>query len=158
MSTKLLPQRRPQFVSVPIQRNNRVLTTTTTVNNISTCLAQQTPPSSPDALTLSPLPSDFPVSNSAPRSHLIEQARQWATRALEQAAQIKSADRTEECDMGCAVATHNLGEFFEMEGKLAEARRQYEQAAALAKKMGFAEGVANAKAGLQRIKELEKKA
>ncbi|USP81634.1 hypothetical protein yc1106_08908 [Curvularia clavata] len=139
-------------------KNNKHLLTYPPVNNISTCLAQQNPPSSSDALTLSPLPSDFPVSNSAPRSHLIEQARQWATRALEQAAQIKSSDRTEECDMGCAVATYNLGEFFEMEGKLLDARRQYEQAAALAKKMGFAEGVANAKAGLQRIKELEKKA
>lgn len=127
------------------------------MNNISTCLVQQTPPSSTDAITMSPLPSDFPVSNTAPRTLLIEQARQWATRALQQANQIKSPDHTEECDMGCAVATHNLGEFFEMEGKTAEARRQYEEAAALAKKMGFTEGVANARAGLKRVKELEKK-
>ncbi|EUC28763.1 hypothetical protein COCCADRAFT_8901 [Bipolaris zeicola 26-R-13] len=128
------------------------------MNNISTCLVQQTPPSSTDAITMSPLPSDFPVSNTAPRALLIEQARQWAERALQQANQIKSPDRTEECDMGCAVATHNLGEFFEMEGKTAEARKQYEEAAALAKKMGFTEGVANARAGLKRVKELEKKA
>jgi hypothetical protein len=65
-------------------------------------------------------PSDFPVTNSAPRALLIEQARQWATKALAQASSIKGADRNEECDMGCAVATHNLGEFFEMEGKIQE--------------------------------------
>jgi hypothetical protein len=60
--------------------------------------------------------------------------------------------------MGCAVATHNLGEFFEMEGKVGEARQRYEEAAALAKKMGFAEGLTNARAGLKRVKEMEKRA
>jgi hypothetical protein len=58
--------------------------------------------------------------------------------------------------MGCAVATHNLGEFFEMEGKVQEARQKYEEAATLAKKMGFADGLTNARAGLKRLKEMEK--
>lgn len=155
MSTKLMPQRRSQCVS------NRMLPHTTTnsylVNNISTCLAQQTPPDSTSAITMSSAPSDFPVSNSAPRTLLIEQAQQWASRALARAAQIKGSDRTEECDMGCAVATHNLGEFFEMQGKVEEARRQYEEASSLAKKLGFTEGVANARAGLKRMKDMGKK-
>ena len=73
------------------------------------------------------------------------------------ASQIKSPDRDEECDMGCAVATHNLGEFFEMEGKISEARQKYEEAASLAKKISFSEGLTNARAGLKRVKELEKK-
>jgi hypothetical protein len=60
--------------------------------------------------------------------------------------------------MGCAVATHNLGEFFEMEGKISEARQKYEEAASLAKKMSFSEGLTNARAGLKRLKEMEKKA
>jgi flagellar biosynthesis/type III secretory pathway protein FliH len=60
--------------------------------------------------------------------------------------------------MGCAVATHNLGEFFEMEGKIQDARKKYEEAAALAKKVGFSEGTTNARAGLKRLKEMEKKA
>ncbi|KAF1844990.1 uncharacterized protein K460DRAFT_283710 [Cucurbitaria berberidis CBS 394.84] len=128
------------------------------MNNISTCLVQQTPPSSSDAITMSSAPSDFPVTNSAPRTLLIEQARQWATKALAQAAAIKSPDRNDECDVGCAVATHNLGEFFEMEGKISEARQKYEEAASLAKKMGFAEGQTNARAGLKRLRVLEKKA
>lgn len=126
------------------------------MNNISSCLVQQTPPSHTDAITMSPAPSDFPVSNSAPRSLLIDQARQWATRALEQAATIKAENRTEECDMGCAVATHNLGEFFEMEGRIKEAKQKYEEASKLSRSVGFAEGQANAKAGLRRLMEMEK--
>jgi tetratricopeptide (TPR) repeat protein len=128
------------------------------MNNISTCLAQQSPSSSSDAITMSTAPSDFPVTNTAPRTLLIEQARQWATKALEQAATIKGAERTEECDVGCAVATHNLGEFFEMEGKIKEARGKYEEAAKLAKSVGFAEGVTAAKAGLVRLRDMEKNA
>lgn len=58
--------------------------------------------------------------------------------------------------MGCAVAIHNLGEFFEMEGKFQDARQKYKDAAQLAKKVGFPEGQANAKAGIARLKELEK--
>ena len=58
--------------------------------------------------------------------------------------------------MGCAVATHNLGEFFEMEGKFQEARQKYKDAEQLAKKIGFPEGQANAKAGIARVKESEK--
>ena len=128
------------------------------MNNISSCLSQQSPPPSRDALALSSAPTDFPVTNAPPRSVLLDQARQWATKALNHAAAIPSADRTEECDVGCAVATHNLGEFFEMEGKIKEARQQYEHAASLAKSMGFSEGQTNARAGLKRLRELEKKA
>ena len=51
-----------------------------------------------------------------------------------------------------------MGEFYEMEGKIKEARQQYEQAAGLAKSMGFSEGQTNARAGLKRLKEMEKKA
>lgn len=128
------------------------------MNNISSCLVQQSPPSSADAITMSTEPSDFPITNKAPRAILIEQARQWALKALAQASTIKPPERNEECDVGCAVATHNLGEFFEMEGKIKEARQKYEEAASLAKAMGFADGQTNARAGLMRLKELEKNA
>lgn len=103
-------------------------------------------------------PTDFPVTNAPPRTVLIDQARQWATKALAHAAAIPSTEKTEECDFGCAVATHNLGEFYEMEGKIKEARQKYEEAASLAKAMGFSEGQTNARAGLKRLKEMEKKA
>lgn len=130
-----------------------------TVNNISTCLVQQTPPpDNSNAIALSPAPTDFPVTNAPPRAVLVDQARQWATKALAHAAAIPSTDKTEECDFGCAVATHNLGEFYEMEGRIKEARQKYEEAAGLAKSMGFSEGQTNARAGLKRLKDLENKA
>jgi hypothetical protein len=59
--------------------------------------------------------------------------------------------------MGCAVATHNLGEFYEMEGRVKEARGYYQDAVSMAKKMGFKEGLVNARAGLKRVEELERK-
>lgn len=130
----------------------------TTVNNISTCLSQQSPPPTKDALALSSAPTDFPVTNAPPRAVLIDQARQWATKALAHAAAIPSTEKTEECDVGCAVATHNLGEFYEMEGKIKEARQKYEEAASLAKSMGFKDGQTNARAGLKRLKVMEKTA
>ncbi|UPX15551.1 uncharacterized protein EKO05_0005995 [Ascochyta rabiei] len=128
------------------------------MNNISTCLVQQTPP--PDesnAIALSSAPTDFPVTKPPPRAVLIDQARQWATKALAHAAAIPSTDKTEECDFGCAVATHNLGEFYEMEGRIKDAKQKYEEAAGLAKSMGFSEGQTNARAGLKRLKEMEKR-
>lgn len=84
----------------------------------------------------------------------MDQARQWADKALQRAASI--TDQDEECNVGCAVATHNLGEFYEMEGKIQDARRKYKDAEQLAKKIGFREGQANAKAGIARLNELEK--
>jgi hypothetical protein len=61
------------------------------------------------------------------------------------------APRTEECDIGCVVATHNLGEFAEMEGNIAEARRRYEEAKSLAKAVNFKEGTFNSEAALNRL-------
>ncbi|KAJ4318535.1 hypothetical protein N0V94_004392 [Neodidymelliopsis sp. IMI 364377] len=128
------------------------------MNNISTCLVQQTPPpDNSNAIALSSVPTDFPVTNAPPRAALIDQARQWATKALAHAAAIPSTDKTDECDFGCAVATHNLGEFYEMEGRIKDAKKKYEEAASLAKSMGFTEGQTNARAGLKRLKEMEKK-
>lgn len=53
--------------------------------------------------------------------------------------------------MGCAVATHNLGEFAEMDGDIREARRRYGEARGLAEAVGFTEGIANADEALRRI-------
>ena len=123
------------------------------VNNLSRSLAQQKPPplsSSP------PTPSSFPNTPSPSSGILTDQARQWASKALTLAASIAPPNRTEECDVGCAVATHNLGEFAELDENIQEARRRYEEAAALAKAIGFPEGVANAKKGLRRLSKIEK--
>jgi hypothetical protein len=111
---------------------------TRAVNNLSISLAQQLPP----ATTGQP-----PVS----RSGLVSNARAWAEKAIETASKIAPPERTEECDTGCAVATHNLGEFAEMDGNIVEARKRYEEAKSLAKAIGFQEGVINSEDGLRRI-------
>ena len=107
------------------------------MNNLSISLAQQLPP---------PYAGQAPASRSA----LIENARAWAEKAIAVAAKITPPERTGECDVGCAVATHNLGEFAEMNGDIAEARKRFEEAKSLAKAIGFQEGVINAEMGLRR--------
>ena len=108
------------------------------VNNLSISLAQQLPPSTP---------GQPPIS----RSGLVSNARAWAEKSIAVAAKIAPPERTEECDVGCAVATHNLGEFAEMDGNIVEARRRYEEAKSLARAIGFQEGVINSEDALRRI-------
>lgn len=121
------------------------------MNNISTCLAQQTAPPPPLPNAKSAPPPERPLS----RSQIIDQARQWAEKAIAKADSIQPPDRSEECDVGCATATHNLGEFFEMEGKVKEARQKYIEAESLAKAIDFREGQVNSRAGLKRLESLE---
>ncbi|KAH7135202.1 hypothetical protein B0J11DRAFT_517827 [Dendryphion nanum] len=125
------------------------------MNNISTCLAQQTPPTSSPSPTTTPSVDNLTSPLPAARAALVDQARKWADNAIARAVEIKSPDRNEECDVGCAVATHNLGEFLEMEGKIKDAQQKYKEAESLSKSIGFREGLTNAKAGLYRLKTLE---
>ena len=108
------------------------------MNNLAISLAQQVPPTESG----SPPPS---------RAQMAEAGRVWARQALALGQNLKPPERTEECDMGCAVATHNLAEFAEMEGNVAEARRRYKEAAGLAGAIGFEEGIENANEGLRRL-------
>ena len=79
-------------------------------------------------------------------------ARTWAQKALEVAGSMKPPERNDECDLGCAVATHNLGEFAEMLGDMGEAKRRYQEAISIGKAIGFQEGVQN---GQERLKQLK---
>ena len=108
------------------------------MNNIAAATAQQ---------KLVPEPGQPPVSP----AQLRESGRAWANRALELAAKIKPPERGEECDRGCVVATHNLGEFAEMDGNLREARERYEEAGSIAHAISFEEGVISANEGLRRL-------
>lgn len=110
------------------------------MNNLSISVAQQNPPKTP---------GQAPAS----RPTLVANARAWAGKAIELATNIAPPERTEECDLACAVATHNLAEFAEMDGDIAAARLKYEEAKSLAKVLGFQEGVSNAEAALRRISE-----
>jgi hypothetical protein len=114
------------------------------MNNLSASLAQQSEP--PKGFSTAPPPS---------RAQLVTSARKWAEKALEVAAHIKPPARTEDCDQGCAVATHNIGEFLEMEGDLAGARARYEEARGLSKAIGFTDGMKQAQEGIKRIARRE---
>ena len=108
------------------------------MNNLSISLAQQ---------DLPPTLGQPPIS----RSGLVSNARAWAEKSVALAAKITPPERTEECDTACAVATHNLGEFAEMDGNIVEARKRYEEAKSLAKAIGFTEGVINSEDALRRL-------
>ncbi|KAF2840243.1 hypothetical protein M501DRAFT_1015312 [Patellaria atrata CBS 101060] len=112
------------------------------MNNLATSLAQSRPP--PSGYNSDPQPSP-------PREVLLSQAKAWAQKAIEISKQIKSPNRTEECEIGCATATHNLGELAEMAGEIEEARKRYEEARALAKRVGFEEGVKQAEEAKRRL-------
>lgn len=108
------------------------------MNNLSICLAQQQAP---------PVPGEAPTSRPA----LVANAREWASKAIQLAANISPPERNEECDLSCAVATHNLAEFAEMDGDIVEARKRYEEARSLAKALKFKEGVVKAEKALERL-------
>jgi hypothetical protein len=108
------------------------------VNNLSISLAQQIPPSTP---------GQAPISRPA----LVSNAREWAQKAIDVTKKVQPPERTGECDEACAVATHNLGEFAEMDGNIAEARRHYQEAKSLAQAAGFQGGVTNSDARLKRL-------
>lgn len=110
------------------------------MNNLATSLAQQQ--------TNAPFDSHQPP---VARAELVSNARAWALKALKLASEIAPPNRNEDCDVGCAVATHNLGEFAEMDGDIQEARRRYSEAEGLAKAIDFQEGVKNAREGLKRV-------
>ncbi|KAK6584202.1 hypothetical protein PZA11_003932 [Diplocarpon coronariae] len=128
----------PLFLQALTQSPPGSCHTAVLMNNLSISLAQQLPP-----FTSTPSPS---------RAQLVSNARAWAERAVAVAAKITPPERTEECDIGCAVATHNLGEFAEMDGDIKEARRRFEEARVLSQKAGFEEGLTNAEKGLKRVK------
>lgn len=127
------------------------------MNNLASSIAQQSPRAAAAAQkfaqsqTISGQPAQPPVT----RETMIMNAQTWAQKAIDVAANIKPPTRDEECDMGCAVALHNLAEFAEMKGDFDEAKKKFREAISLAKAVGFVEGVENGEA---RLKELSSKA
>ncbi|THW92078.1 hypothetical protein D6D15_03419 [Aureobasidium pullulans] len=108
------------------------------MNNLAISIAQQNPP--PNSETKSPS-----------QAVLLENAKQWAQKALDLAADIEAPTRDEECDVGCAVALHNLGEFAEMNKDIIEAKKRYKEAVSLARAIGFEDGLENSSAALRRL-------
>ncbi|PIB03002.1 hypothetical protein CB0940_11643 [Cercospora beticola] len=125
------------------------------MNNLASSLAQQSPGAAraAQAYATSQNISERPTGPAASRENMIDNARRWAQKALDVAAGIAAPERNEECDIGCAVATHNLGEFAEMSSDIDLARKKYKEAISLARAVGFEEGVEQSSA---RLRELAK--
>ncbi|KAI9727804.1 MAG: hypothetical protein M1834_007951 [Cirrosporium novae-zelandiae] len=115
------------------------------MNNLSVSLAQQQPPPSSSAATTTP------GTPPASRAQLVSSGRAWARKAITLANELQQEERDEECDTGCAVATHNLGELAEMDGNVGEARTRYAEAMRMAGAVGFEDGVMRAREALERL-------
>jgi tetratricopeptide (TPR) repeat protein len=125
------------------------------MNNLASSIAQQSPRAALAVQKNATVNSieDRPAGPFPTRESLLQSAGQWAQKALDVAATIVPPARTEECDMGCAVALHNLGEFAEMAKDVATAKKKYTEAISVARAVGFSEGV---KASADRLKALAK--
>lgn len=121
------------------------------MNNLASSIAQQSPRAAREAqaYAASRNISERPTGPAASRESMVESAKAWAQKALDVAAALKPPVRTEECDIGCAVATHNLGEFAEMNKDFAEAKKRYQEAVGLSRAIGFEEGVEQSSARLR---------
>ena len=106
------------------------------MSNLALALALQHPSSAPNQ----PPPS---------AADQILSAKTWAVKALKLAASITPPARSDECDIGCAVATINLGDFAEMEGNLEEARNKWREGESLSQVIKFEEGKSVASKKLQ---------
>jgi len=124
------------------------------MNNLASSLAQQSPRAAraAQAYATSQNIDERPSGPAITRESMIANAQSWAQKALDVAAGIQPPERNEECDAGCAVATHNLGEFAEMLGDKAGARKRYEEAISLARAIGFQEGVETSSERLRSLK------
>jgi len=124
------------------------------MNNLASSLAQQSARAARAAQTYATSQNidERPAGPTISRDSLIANAQTWAHKALDVAAAIKPPERTEECDVGCAVATHNLGEFAEMLGNVAVARERYQESVSLGRSIGFQEGVENSSERLRKLK------
>jgi hypothetical protein len=116
------------------------------VNNLAISLAQQ-----PVTVADGESPSGAADLKDQPRpkrATLLASARSWALQAHATGSKVTGEDRTEECDVACAVALCNLGEIAAMTGNMEEARTRFKQSLGLSKRIGFEAGVTQAEDGL----------
>lgn len=127
------------------------------MSNVASSLAQQSPRAARAvqayAQSRNIQSSSTPSGPVATKEQMVDNARLWAEKALALGRQIQPPQRTEECDVGCVVATHNLGEIAEMLGNKAAAVERYTEAVSLAKGIGYQEGL---EMSSRRLRELKK--
>lgn len=128
----------PLFLQALSLKQTQDCHSVTLMNNLAMSLASQHPLRGREA-------------ESPSREVLVANAKQWAEKALDVAAGIKPPVRDDECDIACAVALHNLGEFAEMSKNVEAAKRRYKEAVSIARSVGFDEGRENSEAALKRL-------
>ncbi|KAI0005648.1 TPR domain-containing protein [Xylariaceae sp. FL0662B] len=119
------------------------------MNNLAASLAQQ-PISQPNQVPLAD-GSNNSINQTPTRSSFLASARSWALQAQATAKKVQGEDRTEECDQACAVALGNLGDIASMAGDIEEAKRKFEEALAMSKRIAFEPGTIHAQKGLERL-------
>lgn len=123
------------------------------MNNISACFTQH--PLLPvgeapiDAQLAEALGSQKKATPAERRAGYLQSAERWAKNAKQHASEPKGDKRGPECDEACAASLCNLAHIANLSGNTNEARRQFEQAIDLSKKIGFAQGVSQAEDGLR---------
>jgi tetratricopeptide (TPR) repeat protein len=126
------------------------------MNNIATCFAQHpimAPGEAPVDAMMGLSEEQASASPEVRKAAYLAAAHRWATNANQHATEPQGEKRTDECDEACAVSLCNLADIASLAGRPAEARKRYEQAIALSKKIGFTKGIAQAEAGLHALPE-----
>lgn len=161
---QLYSEKNQHYLAVPLYLRALSIKPTTDchsvilMNNVASSLAQQSPRAARAAQAYAQ--NNNLQSRSAPsgpiatKEQMIENAGVWAEKALVLGQEIQPPQRTEECDVGCVVATHNLGEIAEMLGNTEAAVQRYKEAVSLAKGIGYQEGL---EMSSKRLRELLKK-
>ena len=125
------------------------------VNNIAACFAQHplllVGEAPVDAQLGEALGSQEKATPAERRTSYLQSAERWAKNAKQHASEPQGDQRSAECDEACAVALCNLGHIANLSGNTDKARRQFEQAVELSRKIGFAQGVSQAEDGLRAL-------
>jgi len=122
----------------------------TTVNQVSASLSLQNPAT---AARYAQIPKGKSKAPAPTAADFQKQAKQWAEKALAMAQTVPPPDRTQECDIACAVTTHNLAELAHMSGDDVTAKRLFQEAKTLSKAMGFEDGIKEADTALRRLQD-----
>ena len=128
---------------------NPNLTNGNAVNQVSAALSLQRPGSAPSLGTS----KANPKISGPTAADLQKQAKQWAEKALTMAQAVSPPERTEECDIACAVTTHNLAELAQISGDTVTAKKLFQEAKSLSKAVGFEDGVKEASIALRRLQD-----
>ncbi|KAK2597446.1 hypothetical protein QQS21_005916 [Conoideocrella luteorostrata] len=122
------------------------------MNNLAACFAQH-PIFTPNTAELSQAIQQFSDHLALPqtRKDCLEAGLNWAENAYLHGKDVKGDDRTAECDEACAVALCNWGDVAAMLGKTGLAQEKYKQCVEMSEKMGFPDGVKQAREGLARL-------